>query len=250
MVKLFTSIVLTLTLAFAARAEPIRVAAAISLRDALEPIAAEYQKESGRTVELVFGSSGQLANRVAAGAPIDLFISASQMQIDQLREKSMIAADSVRIIARNTLVLVVPADSKLPVDSPASLAHPGVRRIALGIPESVPAGAYAKQTLESLDRFETLRPKLVQAANVRQVLDYVSRGEADAGFVYATDAKIEPGVRVVSMVDSKLHEPIVYVAAIVNHARAESAAFLDHLQTESAKKTFERFGFAAAVADN
>src|SRR4051812_43756680 len=186
---LILSALLTGAAARPATADSITVAAAISLKDALTDIAQSYKSDTGETVQFTFASSGQLMAQIKNGAPIDAFISAAQSQVDDLAKANAIDDKTRRTIAGNALVLIVPAVAKSP--PPASfkdLADPRHKRIALGEPRTVPAGEYAAQPLAALKLTDTVKPRAVYGSNVRQVLDYVERGEVAAGIVYATDA--------------------------------------------------------------
>ena len=171
-------------------AEPIRVGAAISLKEALTRSADAFTKDTGVAVEMTFGSSGQILGQIRNGAPIDLFISAAHKQIDDLEKEGLAEPKTRRVIAGNVLVLIVPADAdeRSAPRSVADLAKPSVKRIAIGEPKTVPAGQYATQALQ-ITRARIAGPRPADlGTNVRQVLDYVERGEVDAGIVYATDA--------------------------------------------------------------
>jgi molybdate transport system substrate-binding protein len=244
---IITAILLCLALAQPAVAEDIRVAAAISLKEAISQAAKAYEADTGRHVELTFGSSGQLAAQIKSGAPIDAFVSAANKQVDDLEKAGLVDAKSRRVIAGNELVLIVPANSTLTLSSLKSLADDGVKKLAIGEPRTVPAGQYAQRVLAKLDVERKLAGRLVYGSNVRQVLDYVERGEVTAGIVYATDAK-EAGadkVKVVATADPATHEAIEYPAVVVKdskHADA-AAAFLDHLKSDRAGKIFQDKGF-------
>jgi len=242
---------LLLTLALAtplARAadDDITVAAAISLKDALTDVAKSYQSDTGHRVGFTFASSGQLMAQVKNGAPIDLFISAAERQVDQLAAAKLIDPATRRIIARNDLVLIAPAAAKSPPTSFKDLADPRHGRIALGDPKTVPAGEYAAQVLDALKVADAVRPRAVYGSNVRQVLDYVERGEVAAGIVYATDAQ-ESGakVRVIERAAPETHAPIVYPAAVISASKRADAAkkFLDYLATDKAQKLLAARGF-------
>jgi molybdate transport system substrate-binding protein len=229
-----------------ARAETIRVAAAISLKDAVGEIKAEYESKSGDKLEFNFGSSGQLMAQIKAGADVDVFISAANKQIDDLAKEKLVDASSRRIVVMNTLVLVVPpGDAGAPASFEA-LADASVKKLAIGEPKSVPAGQYAAQVLASLKLSDKLGGRLVYGTNVRQVLSYVERGEVSAGIVYATDAK-EAGdkVRVTATAGPKLHEPIVYPGVVVAASKKHDAAvkFLDHLAGPEAATILAAKGF-------
>ena len=222
-------------------AREVTVAAAISLKEALTACATEFEKESKTRVNFSFGGSGELAAQIEQGAPIDLFISAAQDQIDQLDRAKVIDGSKRVVVARNRMVLIVPAGSN-EISGFADLRN--ARRIAIGQPKTVPAGKYASQVLERVDSID--RERLVYGTNVRQVLDYVERGEVSAGLVYQTDAMIAGDkVRVVAMADQSWHEPIVYPAVIVPGGRSPAAAeaFLRFLRSDAGQKILERNGF-------
>ncbi len=243
----FIVLALAFFVAAASHAETISVAAAISLRDALSSAAKQYKAETGDEVEFSFASSGQLANQILNGAPVDLFISAANKQIDELSKAGTIDDATRKVVAGNSLVLIVPADSKSPPDSLTALKGNGIARIAIGEPRTVPAGQYAQEALKHAGVIEAIKEKLIFGANVRQVLDYVQRGEVSAGLVYATDAKIAGDkVRVAATVDSAEHEPIVYPAAIVKASKKAGAAkkFLDFLLSEKGQAALKEFGFS------
>lgn len=236
-------------IASAASAATVRVGAAISMKESLEAVAAKYESATGDTVECSFGSSGQIQSQIRAGAPLDVFISAANKQVDELQKDNLVDALSRRVVVINRVVMIVPADAK---DAPASLwklADSAVKRIAIGEPNTVPAGDYATQALASMQLTDAVKDKLVYGTNVRQVLSYVERGEVDAGMVYATDAK-EAGdkVRVVDTVDFNRHQPIVYPAVVITAAadRAAAQKFLDFLSGGDAQAIFKQAGFVTA----
>lgn len=240
------AIAITLLLALPASAETVRVGAAISLKDALGDVAKAYEADTGDKLEFSFGSSGQVMAQVKNGADVDLFISAAAKQVDDLQKDGLVDAASRRIVAANTLVLIVPAGAN---DAPASfeaLAGPGVMKVATGEPKTVPAGQYAEQVFKSLKLADKLSGRLVYGTNVRQVLAYVERGEVSAGVVYATDAR-ESGdkVRVVATAPSTAHDPIVYPGVVVTASKRPAAAkrFLDFLGSPKARTAFKAKGF-------
>jgi len=188
-------IVLILVCASASAETTIRVGVAISLKDALTDLAGSFQKSTGDKVELTFGSSGQIQAQIRNGGDIDVFIAASRSQVRDLIKTDSVLPETQRVIAGNTLVLVVPADVKTSLDGFESLAGDSMKKLAIGEPKTVPAGAYAVEVLEKLGIYEKVHPRIVFGANVRQVLSYVERGEVSAGIVYGTDAK-EAGEKV------------------------------------------------------
>lgn len=222
----------------------LTVSAAASVQDALRDIQVAYQAEAPEvTVVYNFGSSGALGQQIIQGAPVDVFLSASQPWMDRLEAKDVIIAESRRDLLQNAMVLIAPQDAA--IASFQDLSTDAARKIAVGEPESVPAGGYAKQVLLTLDLFETLRPKLVFAKDVRQVLSYVETGNVDAGFVYATDAQMSQGVQVLATAPADSHAPIVYPVAIAQDSAqvADAEAFLAFLSTDAATKIFQTYGF-------
>ncbi len=232
--------------ATAAHAADVTVSAAASLQNAFREIAAAWEKQHpGDRILLNFGASGTLLLQIDKGAPVDVFASADMETMDRAQEKKLVDAPARRTFARNTLVAVVPADSKLTIASLRDLRQDGVHRIAIGDPRSVPAGRYAEAALTAAGERESLAPKWITAQSVRQVLDYVARGEVDAGFVYATDAAImKDKVRVVF--DIPLEKPVLYpvapLAASANPAGARS--FIDFLLAGPGQEILARYGFA------
>jgi molybdate transport system substrate-binding protein len=235
----------------AARAEPVRVACAISLKEAVTEVAAAYKQEGRGEVEFTFGSSGQLQSQIEYGAPVNAFISAAHPQVDDLVRSKHADAATQRVVAGNRLVLVVPAGAKSAPAGFKDLASERVRRVAVGEPRTVPAGQYAMQVLAAMKLADALKGRLVHGANVRQVLDYVERGEVDAGIVYATDAQ-DAGerVRVVERADPSTHDPIEYPAVVMSDSRRRKAAvdFLDYLGSEKARAILAKRGFTAPAA--
>jgi molybdate transport system substrate-binding protein len=234
-----------------ARAEMIRVGAAISLREAMTEIAKMYKADVSDDVELNFGSSGQLAAQIENGARIDLFISAANAQVEQLVKDRLVDQATRRVVAGNDLVLIVPAAAKDPPTGFKDLAERRFKRIAIGNPKTVPAGEYAMQTLKAMKLAEAVEARLIFGTNVRQVLDYVERGEVSAGVVYATDAR-EAGerVKVVEKAEAATHKPIEYPAVIIRSSKNPAAAkrFLDYLGGEKARKILAEKGFVVADA--
>lgn len=227
----------------------LMVSAAMSLKDALTRVAADFEKtHQDVKVALNFASSGQLMAQIENGAPVDLFISAGAKEVDTLAAKDLIIADTRLNLVANQLVLIKNKAQQLTLTKIDDLATPEVKRIALGNPDSVPAGRYAKEALTFYKLYDTLQDKLVFGENVRQVLDYVARGEVDAGLVYATDAKIEAQVDVVLELPSEAHKPIVYPAAIVKASQQGelSKAFLLFLQSQESQAVFKEYGFIEA----
>lgn len=217
------------------------ISAAASMQDVLEQLQIAYRAVEP-TVELVynFGASGALAQQIMQGAPVDIFLSASPHWLEELDRQGQILANSYRALVQNSMVLVVPKDQRL-INAFEDL--PKLDRIAIGEPESVPAGSYAKEILISMDLFETLQPSLVFGKNVRHVLSYVETGNVDAALVYATDALLSKQVRVV--MNAPNHKPIVYSVAVVNDSAQAAAAqtLISFLLSDRALAIFQEYGF-------
>jgi molybdate transport system substrate-binding protein len=229
-------------------AQELRVYAAISLREAMREIGENYTRQTGTKVSLNFGGSGQLMQQVRAGAPVDVFVSASPKQIDELSSERLLTDAPPRVIARNALVMIVPGDSPCPPMSMQELPQSTIKRVTIGQPRTVPAGVYATQALWASGVLEAVRPKLVMASDVRQALDYVARGEVDAGLVYRTDA-LAAGerVRVVQRIDPSLHEPITYPAAAIRAGQVERAnQFIEFLLSDASQRVLVQHSFATA----
>jgi molybdate transport system substrate-binding protein len=229
-----------------ARAEPLTVSAAASLSEAFREIATRFEAaRPGVTVRLNLGASGILLQQIAQGAPVDVFASADQETLQRAQDQKLIDADTRRNFAANVLVLVEPAAGGARLQSLQDLARPAVRRIAVGKPATVPAGRYSRSVLEAAGLLAGVESRLVPADSVRQVLDYVARGEVEAGFVYRTDAATMPErVRVVQTLGG--HAPITYPAAVVSDSRHKPLAreFVQFLQGDVAQKILTRHGFA------
>lgn len=227
----------------------IVVSAATSLSNVLTEIGAAYEAHApGRSVRFNFGASGALEQQIRQGAEVDLFMSAAAHQIDSLIAAGLLDPASRTVVARNTLVLVVSDESALAVGGFSDLASESVRRVAMGTPESVPAGDYARQTLQTLGIWSEVERKVVYTANVRQALTYAELEEVDAAFVYSTDA-LTAKVRTIASAPEGSHAPIEYVAGIVMNSPQREAAseFLEFISSPAASAILERFGFLAPV---
>lgn len=224
----------------------VTVLAAASLTDSLDEIITEYEKNADCTITPSYAGSGDLVQQIEGGAPCDIFISASKSNMDQLEEGGYINTETRQDMLTNTLTLIATAEKKDAVTMD-SLTSDKVGTIAVGEPETVPAGKYATQAFDNLKITDQLSDKIVYAKDVRAVLNYVETGDADCGFVYKTDALLLDKTKgaIVGDVDSSMHDPIVYPAAIMKEApQADSAAdFYEFLQTDFAKGVFEKYGF-------
>jgi molybdate transport system substrate-binding protein len=227
-------------------AQQITVSAATSLTQAFRDIGARFEAaRPGVTVRLNFAASGVLLQQIAHGAPADLLASADPQTLDRGIAQQWLDAASRRDFAANTLVVVTPAGSPVALARAADLAAPAVRRIALGKPATVPAGRYARQVLEREALWPRVEPRLVFADNVRQVLDYVARGEVEAGFVFRTDALLMPD-RVQIRFAATGHEPVTYPLAVVAGSRQAALArdFAAFVLGPEAQAILARHGFA------
>ncbi len=235
---------LSLALPLLASAQTLTVSAAASLTDAFKQIAPRFEAtRPGVTLRFNFAASGVLLQQIAQGAPVDVFASADQPTMDRGAAQQLIATDTRRDFAANSLVLIAPAQGAAPA-ALADLAQPQIRRIAVGKPASVPVGRYTQAALEDARLWAPLQPKIVFADNVRQVLDYVSRGEVDAGFVYRTDAEIaKDRLRILLTVGG--HAPVTYPAAVVADSRQAALArdFVAFLTGAEAQAILARYGF-------
>lgn len=223
----------------------LTVSAAASLTNAFPEIGQRFENlHPGTKVIFNFAASGPLFQQIAQGAPVDVFAAADQKTMNQAQEKGLIVPESRKNFVSNTLVLIVPQNSQLALTGPKDLMLPQVKRVAASNPASVPVGRYTKEALTMAGLWEPLQPRLIMGASVRQVLDYVSRGEVDGGFVYATDAAIVRGkVKIVATVQG--HQPIVYPAALVaaSPKKALGQAFLDFLAGPESTAILSKYGF-------
>ncbi|WOD40105.1 molybdate ABC transporter substrate-binding protein [Nodosilinea sp. E11] len=225
---------------------PVLVAAAASLQEALQAVATDFEAQHPTIdVTFTFGSSGALQQQIEQGAPVDLFISAGVAQMDALATKGLLVPDSRQTLIGNRLVLIAPAGSAPELKTFQDLSADAFKQIAVGEFRSVPAGQYAEQVLNYLGLLPTVQPKLVYANNVRAVLAAVEAGHAEAGLVYATDAALAPGVRLVATAAPEWHKPITYPIAQLQQATHPEAAqtFAHYLASEAAQAVFADFGF-------
>jgi len=230
-----------------AASQQLTVSAAASLTDAFKELGPKFEvAKPGATVRFNFAASGVLLQQIAQGAPVDVFASADQETMDRGAAQKLVDADTRRDFARNALVLVEPLQGGAGLRTLADLAGPGVRRIAVGKTATVPVGRYTRQVLEAAALWAVLEPKFVQADSVRQVLDYVARGEVEAGFVYRTDAAAQAAkLRVVLAPGGGA--PVRYPAAVVADSRQQALAreFVAFLSSDAAREVLARHGFGA-----
>ncbi|WP_088188521.1 molybdate ABC transporter substrate-binding protein [Desulfosporosinus sp. FKA] len=230
-----------------AQAKPteIMISAAASLKDSLTELQSDYAKVKPNVkLAFNFAASGTLQQQIEQGASVDLFISAGKSQMDTLEKKNLLLKNSRVNLLGNDLVLVAGKDNSK-VTSLQDLTKAGVSQVSIGTPESVPAGKYAQESLKNLKLWNAIQPKLVEAKDVTQVLNYVETGNADAGFVYQSDAQQSKKVKVVAVVPDSTHNPIVYPAAIIAATKNQQVTedFLKYLQSSDAQKVFQKYGF-------
>lgn len=226
----------------------LTIAAAASLKDALTEIKDLYLQEKPKTTLTInFAGSGTLQKQIEQGADIDLFFSAATSNMDALKNKGLLIDSTVRNVLGNKLVLVVPNDSKVPVNSSFSVVvtDPSIKKIALGEPQTVPAGKYAENVFTYLNIMDKVKAKVVYAQDVKQVLNWVETGNVDAGVVYLTDAKISTKVTTIATASEASHTPIVYPAALIKSTNNYTASrdFLNFLTSAKAKAVFDKYGF-------
>ena len=226
-------------------ATDVTVFAAASLTDSLKEIAADYEKTSGDRVVFNFGASSTLARQIAAGAPADIFFSADEAQMDKLANQGLIDAATRKVRLGNSLVVVIPIDGSLKIESASDLTNAAVKQIALADPEAVPAGVYAKAWLEKLHVWPAVQSKVVPTENVRAALAAVASGNVDAGIVYRTDAAISKKVKITYEVSRADSPDIRYPMALVKSSPQSGAAkrFLNYLSSKEAGQVFTQYGF-------
>ena len=236
-----------LTIAAPAFAAELTVSAAASLGNAFKVLGQHYEtRYPGAKVLFNFGASGALLQQLAKGAPVDVFAAADQETMDQAQKQGLVQASERRDFARNELVVIVPADSAAVLTGLADLARAQIGRIAVGNPASVPAGRYSKHALEAARLWPAVAAKAITTDNVRQALDYVARGEVDAGFVYATDAaqakgKVKVAFKV--LLAAPVSYPIAPLAASANGA--EARRFVAYAMSPAGQAVLAQHGFRA-----
>jgi molybdate transport system substrate-binding protein len=235
-----------------AQEKSITAFAAASMKNALDDVNAAFTEKSGTKVIASYAASSVLAKQIEQGAPADIFISADTDWTDYAIDKKAVNEATRINLLGNSLVLIAPKDSAInrvtigPGFDLANLAGNG--RIATGDVSSVPVGKYAKTALEKLGAWHAAEPKFAMAESVRAALILVARGEASLGIVYATDARIEPGVKNIGTFPADSHPPIVYPVAATTAAKPEANSYLAFLRSSAAKAIFEKYGFSFLVS--
>ena len=244
---LIIACVLAPVVATSARAADLMVAAASSLTNALIEIGKVYEKTKPETrVLFIFGASGQLVQQVSRGAPVHVLATADPESMDRADSQRLIYPESRTNFAANKLVIVTPADSRLDLSELQGLTSPQVQRIAIVTSDSGPAGRYPRLALEKAGLWEQLTPRFIYSQNTRQSLGYVTRGEADAGFVYASDAARSP-IRIRTASNAALDKPILYPVAAVKGFGQEKRArdFIAFLRSSTVQAILQKHGFLA-----
>lgn len=246
--KAIIVVLLSLFLIGQSQAQPgptLTISAAASFKDALNEIGRSYQKSHPRVgLRFNFGSSGTLQRQIEQGAPVDIFVAAADKNMDELAAQNLIVKDTRRVLAGNRLVLIVPADSRLPVHSFKDAVSPVVRQVAIG-GAAVPAGIRAREVFGKLGIWPQVERKAVQSKDVREVLTQVELGNVDAGVVYRTDAAISRRVRVVAVAPANMHKPIRYPVAALHESRSPAVArnFITYLTSPQAKRILRKYQF-------
>ncbi|PSW05441.1 molybdate ABC transporter substrate-binding protein [Photobacterium lipolyticum] len=243
-----SAVCLVISVAPTYASEKVTVFAAASLTNAITELAGLYKEKAGIDATLSFASSSTLARQIAQGAPADIYLSANNKWMDYVSQQQMIEPETRQSLLTNSLVLVAPksySDDKIEVSASWDLSQAlQGTRLAVGDPAHVPAGRYAKESLQTLGLWQQAEPLLARANNVRSALVLVERGEAMLGMVYKTDALISKQVKQVAEIPASSHQPIEYPIAIVNAmSRPEVKDFYQFLQSEQALAVFTKYGF-------
>jgi molybdate transport system substrate-binding protein len=231
----------------AAQGSDIIVFAAASLKNALDAVNAEWQKETGKKAAISYAASSALAKQIEQGAPAQIFISADLDWMNYLAKKDLINPGTRSNLLGNRIVLIAPKDKAKAVDIKPGFDLAkilGDGRLAIANVDTVPAGKYGKAALEKLGAWSSVSNKIAQSENVRAALLLVSRGEAPAGVVYQTDAAADPGVAVIGRFPENTHPPIIYpIALTAGGNNPDAATFLAYVKSAKAKPLFEAQGF-------
>jgi molybdate transport system substrate-binding protein len=252
---LFLSFVLLCGSAYApalAQDKTLTVFAAASMKNALDDVDAAYTAKTGIKIAASYAASSTLAKQIEQGAPADVFVSADTEWMDYATSKKTINEPTRVNLLGNSIVLIAPKDSKIdnveiaPGLDLAKLAGDG--KIATGDVKAVPVGKYAKAALEKLGAWSAAEPKFAMADSVRAALTLVARGEAALGIVYSTDAKVEPGVKIVGTFPADSHPPIIYPVAATTTAKADTTGYRAFLRSSAAKTILEKYGFIFLIS--
>jgi len=252
---LFAAVVILIASAVSpatAQDKTLTVFAAASMKNALDDIDAAFTVRTGVKVNASYAASSQLAKQIEQGAPADIFVSADTDWMDYATQKKTINEPTRVNLLGNSIVLIAPKDSKIDnvtIGQGFDLAKlAGDGKIATGDVKAVPVGKYAQAALEKLGAWQAAAPKFAMAESVRAALALVARGEAVLGIVYATDAKVEPGVKIVGTFPADSHPPIIYPVAATSTAKPDANGYLAFLKTSAAKAIFEKYGFSFLIS--
>jgi len=223
----------------------IMVSAALSLKAPFEEMGRLFEAKTGTKVIFNFGASGILQRQIEGGAPSDIFASASSKEMDSLESRGFLIKGTRSNFAGNTLVLIVPSQSRLRIRSFDDLRKKEIRKIATGNPATVPAGKYAEEVLKSSGLLETLKDRIVLCENVRQVMNYIARNEVDAGVVFRTDVSAGKDVEIISEASEQSHKPVLYVIAAIKGSKHEVLAkeFIYLLMSDEGRNILKKYGF-------
>lgn len=223
----------------------LTISVAASMQDAIADVGDLYN-QAMPNVRLTynFGSSGSLRRQIEQGAPVDIFISAAEQHMDILESQNLLLGDTRQDLLQNEVVLITAQDNTK-LDQFSQLQGDNVKRIAIGDPDSVPAGKYAQEVLDSLKLSKSLENKFVFAKDVRQVLTYVETNNVEAGIVYSTDARISQKVKIITTAPSNSHSPVIYPVAVIKDSKQSEAAqdFIKFLMSNEAQNVFTKYGF-------
>jgi molybdate transport system substrate-binding protein len=241
------TVALSLLLSVSSWAAELTVSAAASLTQAFQDMGRQFEAQHpGITVKFNFGASGALLQQIANGAPVDVFASADTDTMDKAVAKKAVNAADVKVFTSNHLVLVTPANSLAVITQLVDLKKPDIKRFAMGLPASVPAGLYAQGALDKAGLWTVVKDKVISTQNVRQALDYVARNEVDAGFVYASDAQLMAGkVKVAFQVatTAPIHYPMAKVSA--TKQADEASKFITFVLSQAGQSVMKKHGFTA-----
>lgn len=234
------------SITFAGSTKDITVSAAISLKNAFEEIGRLYESKYGTKCIFNFGASGDLLKQIAGGAPVDVFASAAQKDMDDADKQGLFVIATRADFAANSVVLIAPAGAKTSLKSFEDLRAAKIEKIAIVNPKTSPAGRYAEEVFSFYQILPSIKDKFIYTENVRQALDYVARGEVDAGVVYATDAAARSKeIKIIATAPEASHKPVVYPIAIVKGTKSETdaRAFISLVLSQEGRKILQKHGF-------
>jgi len=225
----------------------ILISAATSLKDVFQELGKNFEKKNKVKVLFNFAASGQLRAQIENGAPVDLFASASFFDINLLEKKDLLEKKSITNFIKNTLVLAQGLHVKKPLKNLEELSTTGIKSLALGNPESVPVGRYAKESLSYYKMFDSLKEKIIFGESARQVLDYIAKNEVDAGIVFVTDVISDKKVKTVFEFSEVTHSLIAYPIATIKSSKKikEAKAFIEFIMSKESQQLFAKYGFVS-----